>query len=87
MSATIEVVGHIPQRSVASNVPAATPKEAVAGFKKEHPDACVEKVNGDFIVGICEGCETPLFDEDDYVYLAEESIHFCKACKPKKEDV
>jgi hypothetical protein len=87
LSETIEVVGHIPQQHVASVIPVATAKEAVHWFQKEHPGACVEKIDGAFVVGICEGCEIPLFENDDYMYLAEENIHFCMACKLKKEDL
>lgn len=81
----MNVVGHIPQTDVTEDVEADTPKEAVRLFKCKYPHALVEMIDGDIVVGICEGCERPIMESEGatYVYNSDDGIFLCEGCKPK----
>lgn len=84
----MNIIGHIPQTNVEENVDAGGDlKEAVRLFKEKHPHALVEMIDGDIVVGICEGCTRPIMESEGatYNYLVEENLFFCKECKPTDE--
>jgi hypothetical protein len=84
----LNIVGHIPQTNVEEDVAAGGDlKEAVRLFKERHPTALIESIDGDIVVGICEGCKRPIMESEGetYSYQAEENIFLCSECKPNHE--
>lgn len=80
----MKVAGFMPQKPVEIEVTTKNASEAVRCFKEKHPDATVDNIDGQLVLGLCESCAEPIMDEEDVQahYLGEDNIYICYGCKP-----
>jgi hypothetical protein len=84
----MNVTGHIPRVEFELDVKTDDPTAAVKSFKEKHPEAVVDRVNGQLVLGLCDKCKQPIIDEDDIEadtqgwYFEDRGVWVCYGCKP-----
>ena len=59
---------------------------AVQQFKKLHPTARIDSIDGRLVRDLCEGCGTPVFEDTfGYAYNAESDTYLCPNCTLEKQ--
>ena len=84
----MHITGIIPQTSVDLDTTCSDRREAVRELKKKYPQALVESIDGVFVRGLCEGCETPVMEDDEkFGYSQEDSVYLCPSCMANPKPV
>jgi hypothetical protein len=78
------ISGSIPPQEAEETIEAATLKQAVHKYKQQHPQARIEEINDEEVVGLCEGCGVPIreYTDQGYSFSPEDSIVLCANCAP-----
>lgn len=85
MPATFHIEGTIPKKIVQLTVHDQELPGAVSEFRRQHPAAAVEFVNGQFVRGFCQKCDRPVLECDrDYRYDHDTSTYVCGNCNPQE---
>jgi len=62
----MNITGVIPQKEVYFPTKETDLKKAVAKFYDQNHDAEITSIDGRNVVGICEECELPIFEDESY---------------------
>lgn len=62
----MNITGHIPQIEVEFSTKSTNLKSAILRFRKKHPSAQIDEIDGKEVWGMCENCELPIFSDEDY---------------------
>lgn len=67
----MKIEGYIPQREVKHEAKTDSLKKAVGAFQRKFPMARIEAVDDKFVEGICESCEMPILEGEEYRHDSE----------------
>lgn len=64
-------------QTISTTVEANSPGDAIKKLRDRRPNAQIEYVDDNCVMGLCEVCQEPLYDDTDYCH--DEDIVWCRS--------